>query len=103
MNLFYSSFFTLTFLPSFGLTQALPLAFYRFICQSSLLLRWERRQKLADAKGVSFEKRRLHASGKYIVVCDVCGFRTPEGRLIEIAGGEREKTLVKIRGKLTGC
>jgi len=35
MNLFYSSFFTLTtFLPSFGLTQALPLAFYRFINQS---------------------------------------------------------------------
>src|SRR5438094_3851585 len=41
-------------------------------------------------------------SGKYIVVCDVCGFRTQEGRLIEIAGGEREKRLVKIRGKLTG-
>jgi len=33
-------------------------------------------------------------SGKYIVVCDVCGFRTPEGRLIEIAGGEREKHIL---------
>jgi len=33
-------------------------------------------------------------SGKYIIVCDVCGFRTREGRLIEIAGGEREKHIL---------
>jgi len=45
----------------------------------------------------------MHLNALPTLVGDVCGFRTLEGRLIEIAGGEREKTLVKIRGKLTGC
>lgn len=29
-------------------------------------------------------------SGKFVVVCDVCGFKGESGRLIEIAGQQRE-------------
>lgn len=34
-------------------------------------------------------------SGRYVVVCDACGYRTAEGRLIEVAGQQREVHMEK--------
>jgi hypothetical protein len=34
-------------------------------------------------------------SGKYVVACDVCGFKSTDGRLIEIAGQQREDHILQ--------